>query len=114
MIGGVALFQFLLALGFPYGQASWVGQHKGVLPKNLRIGSAIAGLLLLFSLFVVLSKSSVLEIFPSSFENYYLWFISLYFVLGTIMNALSRSKVERLWAPYLAVMFLVSLRIIVA
>lgn len=113
MMGGVALFQLLLALGFPYGHIAWGGQHKGVLPTSLRIGSAIAALLFIFSILVVLSKVNILNIFPEVFEKYYMWFITTYFVLGTIMNAISRSKVERLWAPYSAVMLILSLRLVV-
>lgn len=112
MLGGVALFQALLAFGFPYGKAAWGGLHPGVLPRNLRIGSAITSLFFIFSILVVLSKARILVLFPASFENGLLWFLTLYFFIGIIMNAISRSKLERWWAPYVAVLFILSLRLL--
>lgn len=37
----LGVFQIIVALGAPYGQYVWGGQHK-VLPKGLRVGSVIA------------------------------------------------------------------------
>jgi len=41
LLGALAVFQALLALGAPLGRFAWGGQHL-VLPTPLRIGSAVA------------------------------------------------------------------------
>ncbi len=112
MLGGVALFQVLLALGLPYGAAAWGGQCKGVLTKKLRIGSALSAVFLLISASVALSKSDSFDFYSNGFVTGYLWFITIYSALGIVMNAASRSKIERIWAPYNAVMFLLGLLIL--
>ena len=34
----------------------------------------------------------------------FLWFTAIYFGIGIIMNAISRSKIERIWSLYSAVL----------
>lgn len=48
-VGFVALaaFQVALALGAPWAHLAWGGRHEGVLPGNLRIGSAAAAAFML-------------------------------------------------------------------
>ena len=41
LLGGLAVFQALLALGAPLGAFAWGGQHR-VLPTRLRVGSAVS------------------------------------------------------------------------
>jgi hypothetical protein len=41
-LAGLAVFQLLLAVGAPFGEAAWGGTHEGVLPVGLRVGSAVA------------------------------------------------------------------------
>lgn len=41
----VAIFQILLAIGLPLGEAAWGGTHR-VLPPHLRVASALSSLLL--------------------------------------------------------------------
>lgn len=105
----IAVFQILLALGAPYGEAAWGGQKGKVLPKNYRIASAFSGLFFIFSIMVVLSKIGIIELFNTSFEDSYMWFLTVYLGLGIVMNAISRSKIERYWVPVIAVMFVLSL-----
>lgn len=41
----LAMLQLALALGAPLGVAAWGGGHPGILPRRLRIASAVAGVL---------------------------------------------------------------------
>jgi len=89
------IFQMLLILGLPLGHFAWGGQHK-ILPRKLKVGSAISiGIYTFFSL-LILSKANIWQVFPQgSFLNISLWVIAIYLTAGVIMNAISRSKPER-------------------
>lgn len=103
-LSGLVVFQALLAFGAPFGKAAWGGQHDAVLPRKLRISSAISAAFLLFVISVVLSFTDIIGLYASSFEIVFLWFMAIYFGIGIIMNAISRSKIERIWSPYSAVL----------
>lgn len=107
-----AVFQILLASGSPYGEAAWGGRQGKVLPKNYRIASVFSCLFFIFSILVVLSATGIIDLFSSSFADGYMWFLTIYLGLGIIMNAISRSKKERYWAPVIAVMFILCLMIV--
>lgn len=108
-----AVFQVLLASGAPYGEAAWGGKKGKVLPRNYRIASVFSCLFFIFSILVVLSATGTMDLFSSSFVDEYMWFLTIYLGLGIIMNAISRSKKERYWAPVIAVMFILSLMIVI-
>lgn len=107
------VFQALLAVGRPYGEAAWGGQKGKVLPANYRIASVASSLFFVFSILVVLSKIGVIGLVSSAFADTYLWFLTGYLGLGTVMNAISRSKKERLWTPVVAVMFALCLMLMI-
>ena len=109
----IVIFQILLALGAPYGEAAWGGQKGKVLPNNYRIASVFSCLFLIFSILVVLSATAIIDLLSISFTDDYMWFITAYLGVGIFMNAISRSKKERYWAPIIAVMFVFSLLIVV-
>lgn len=106
----LALFQVLLIAGVPIGRYSWGGTHD-VLPKNLRIASASSiALYIVFAAFI-LSEASVVDLVENdSLVHVSMWIFTGYFFLGIFMNAISRSKKERLAmtpiAAVLAVLFL--------
>lgn len=104
LLSGLITFQILLAAGLPFGKAAWGGQHAGVLPRKLRISSAISAVFLLFVMSVVVSFTSDISLYARPFEEFFLWFMALYFGFGVIMNAISRSKIERIWSPYSAIL----------
>lgn len=103
-------FQVALVFGAPLGRFAWGGQHKGVLPRKLRIASIFSIVIYgVFALFVF-GKLDIFVINPPIL-SVGLWVFTAYFILGTIMNAVSRSKYERYTmtpiAAVLAVCFLV-------
>lgn len=102
----LGLFQFALALGAPLGHFAWGGQHR-VLPRNLRVGSLISiGLYAVFSL-IVLMRADILSAWPDrGWVIPAVWVLVAYLALGIVMNAISRSKAERLtMTPIVAVLF---------
>lgn len=94
------VFQTKIAAGAPYGHISYGGKHEGKLPKNYRIVSAVSVLLYLFFISVVLAYSSELNAYSEGFSKAFLWVMVVFFGLGTLANAASRSKPERWWALY--------------
>ncbi len=95
----LAVFQIALALGAPAGAASWGGAHPGVLPTRLRVASAVAGLFVYPPIaLVILDSGGVIDL-GWDVQPLWLWVLAGFFLLGTLANAASRSKVERLWAP---------------
>ncbi len=112
MLAGIAVFQLLLALGKPYGKYAWGGQHPGVLPMGYRIASGVSIAVYGFLISVVLSATGIINIYSDSFENTGMWAVVALSAISVLMNAVSRSKPERLWAPYAAAMLALSLIIV--
>lgn len=95
ILGGLAVFQLALILGAPMGRFAWGGQHQ-ILPKQLRISSAVAILLYAGFTLIVFNRAELITIFANSpYGNIAIWVLFAYLTLGIGMNALSRSKPER-------------------
>ena len=94
ILAALAIFQLALAFGAPLGRFAWGGQHR-ILPVRLRIGSAVS--ILVYALIDVIAWDRVgaIDVFPEPFSEVAMWVIFAYFVLGILMNAISRSKPER-------------------
>ena len=107
---GLAIFQAFLIAGRPLGQYAWGGQHT-VLPRHLRIASAVS--IILYVLFgaLLVSKAGLLAIIPEGrFLTVAMWVVTSYFALGIIMNVISRSKKERMvMTPVAIALFVVFL-----
>ncbi|QEV99422.1 hypothetical protein F6J84_04390 [Microbacterium caowuchunii] len=90
----LALFQLALALGAPLGRFAWGGAHR-ILPAKLRVGSLVSILIYGFIAVVAWGRVGAIELFPQPFAVVMMWVIFGYFVLGILMNAISRSRSER-------------------
>lgn len=90
----LAAFQFALILGAPLGRFAWGGQHR-VLPVGLRIGSAVGIAIYVLIALVALDRAAVIDTFPPRFSAVGMWLAFAYFVLGIVLNAVSRSAPER-------------------
>ena len=100
LLGIIALFQIALAAGAPWGSASWGGRHPGRLPTGYRIGSAVAGLFFYPAVAAfILDSGGVLGDETSNGGAAGLWVLAGLFGLSTVINLISPSKVERIWAP---------------
>jgi hypothetical protein len=101
LLGVVAVFQAALALGAPWGAAAWGGGNPGVLPRPLRIASAVAALVVYpLLIVVVLAAAGIIDdgwmpIDPGAA----MWALAILLGLGAVANAISRSPIERVWAP---------------
>ena len=95
LLAALAVFQGLLAAGLPLGRFAWGGQNE-VLPANLRVGSVVSIALYAFFAVLVLQAAGVVSPLPDGFAAVAIWVLTGYFVLGIGMNAISRSRPERL------------------
>lgn len=96
VLAALSVFQLALALGAPWGRFAWGGQHERELPVRLRVGSAVS--IPLYGLFavVLLDRAGLVDVLPATFSRVAAWVLFGYWVLGVIMNGVSRSKHERL------------------
>ena len=94
ILAALAVFQALLIAGRPLGRYAWGGQHE-VLPRNLRIGSAISILLYAVFAIIILESAGVADMLPDVVAEVGIWVLTAYFALGIVMNGISRSKPER-------------------
>lgn len=107
LMGALAIFQAALIAGAPLGHFAWGGQHR-VLPRRLRIGSAVA--IVLYGLFalILMMRAGLLAPWPDTgWITFASWVILAYLALGVVMNAISRSLPERLTMTPLVVALLV-------
>lgn len=96
VLAALAVFQVALALGAPIGRFAWGGQHD-VLPTRLRIGSAVSVVLYAAIGAILLAHAGAISIGLSDrVVEIAAWVVTGYFVLGILMNAISRSRPERL------------------
>jgi len=96
ILGGLIVFQLLLALGVPWGKAAWGGRHTGALPANLRWGSAVAAGILGLAMWMVLARAG--WAFPGSSASWVkivTWVFTVYFAFNIVMNVLSKSALEK-------------------
>ena len=100
LIAAIAIFQVGLAAGAPWGAAAWGGSRPGVLPKGFRIASMFSIVILALLGWIVLARDGVVEAPVSTgVVEIAAWVAAGYFLLGTLANAFSRSRPERMWAP---------------
>jgi hypothetical protein len=95
LLAALGVFQGLLVAGFPLGRFAWGGQNE-VLPTGLRIGSVVSIFLYAFFALLILQAAGRHELLPDGFAGVAIWVLTGYFVLGIGMNAISRSRPERL------------------
>lgn len=106
ILAALALFQLALAAGAPLGRFAWGGAHER-LPRRLRIASAASIFLYAVFAFVLLDRAGVADVLPDGASRIAAWVLTAYFVLGILMNAISRSRSERLVMTPVAVILAV-------
>jgi phosphoglycerol transferase MdoB-like AlkP superfamily enzyme len=109
LTGIVIIFQACLAAGMPWGAASMGGKYPGVYPPKMRIVALVNIVVLMFLAIIVLSKAGLL--FPQllPFSKIAIWFVVVFLLLGSVMNSITPSKIERIWAPVAFIQFITSL-----
>jgi hypothetical protein len=107
----LAAFQIALAAGAPWGRFAWGGQHR-VLPRKLRIGSVVSIVIYALIAFIAWERTGVTSVLPDAVAQVAMWVVFAYFVIGVLMNAISRSKPERYtMTPVVLVLAVLSLLI---
>ena len=97
LLGALAVLQIALAAGAPLGHLAWGGKYR-VLPRGLRIASAVS--VLVYALFAWIIAGAVASL--DRFGDYIpekppgIWVLTGYFGLGVVVNLVSRSRPERL------------------
>lgn len=94
LLTALAVLQLLVGFGLPLGNFVWGGAHR-VLPRKLRTGSFLSILLYLGFAILLLSRAHVLPGGENTAIVVLTWVLFAYFTLGILMNAISRSPVER-------------------
>ena len=97
--GIVILFQGCLAAGLPWGKASMGGKYPGKYPPKMRMVAVINMILLSFIATIVLSEADLMFPQLKTISGIGIWFVVIFFFIGTIINTITPSKIERIWAP---------------
>jgi hypothetical protein len=107
---GIAAFQAALSVGAPLGHAAWGGKYRR-LPPSLRVGSAIAIVVWLMAASIVLGHAGFdVPSPPEAVRAWAIWVVVGLLLVGTVMNAASRSGWERfVWAPVSFVLALLTI-----
>jgi uncharacterized membrane protein YecN with MAPEG domain len=95
VIALLVLFQLALALGAPWGRFAWGGRNDGVLPRKLRIASAVSIAIYVLLVLPALDLAGIVDVAPAGPSRIAAWVVFAYLALGVLMNAASRSRAER-------------------
>ena len=95
LLGGLAVLQLLLVAGAPLGRFAWGGAHV-VLPRTLRIGSAVSVALYAVFALLMLQAAGALAVLPRGLAGVGIWVVTVWLAVGIGMNAVSPSRAERL------------------
>jgi hypothetical protein len=95
ILAGLTVFQVALAAGAPLGHFAWGGQHR-TLSTGLRIGSIVSIVIYAGIAAVVLAKTGLWSWLPAEWAQILCWIVLAYLALGIPLNAISRSRPERI------------------
>jgi len=92
----ISVLQLLLAIGLPLGKLAYGGKYER-LPTNMRIMSLVAiGIFALGSI-SVLERAGMITVFNNLILTLVIvWIIAIYLAFNTLLNAISKSKQEKL------------------
>jgi hypothetical protein len=107
--GIVIIFQGCLTAGVPWGEASMGGKYPGKYPPKMRIIAVINIILLSFITTIVLSEADLMLPQLKPISGIGIWFVVVFFFIGTIINTITPSKIERIWAPVALIQMITAL-----
>ena len=90
LLAALAVLQILAASGLPLGRFGWGGQHR-VLPRGLRVASAVSVLVYAGLAALLLSRAGVLPAGGSAAVIVLTWVVFAFFAASVALNAISRS-----------------------
>jgi hypothetical protein len=110
LVSVVIAFQLALAAGASWGHLTWGGKFSGQLPKRMRGVAVFSALLLVAFAVIVETQAGVILPQWQGLSQILIWVVVAYCALGTVMNAITPSKWERLiWLPVVLVTLVCSL-----
>lgn len=110
LIGIVILFHLCLVIGMPWGKATMGGKYPGKLPNGMRIISVISMIILFILAIIVLAKADLVIYEFKSISSVAIWFVVGFSAIGTILNIITPSKIERnIWGPTTALLLITSI-----
>jgi len=105
----VFCFQIALVLGAPWGHLTLGGRYAGRLPIRTRGFAAFSALLIAAFAAIVLSRGGLVLPGCESAARIGIWFVVGYSAVGIFLNAMSKSRWERiLWIPVSVLMLVCS------
>lgn len=107
--GVVIIFQLCLAAGMPWGEASMGGKFPGKYPPKMKLVAIINILVLSFFTAIVLSRADIVLPQMRSFSEKAIWGVAFFSLTGTIMNTITPSRIERIWAPVALIQLITSI-----
>jgi len=116
LVAALVLFQAALACGAPWGRAAYGGQ-AAELPARLRVSSAVAVVFWSAVALVVLRRAGlpVWAPLPDAWLPAAAWVIVALAALAVVMNAITRSRIERaIWLPVSVVLLASTLTVALA
>ena len=103
-------FQLALAAGAPWGEYAMGGRYPGRFPPAMRVAAVVQAVLLGVLALVVLDKAGVVALGWTASFPWLAWVPVVVSLLSAVMNAATRSRLERrLWLPVAIVMLLSSI-----
>ncbi len=94
ILAALAVFQLALAAGAPLGRFAWGGQNR-VLPTRMRIGSVSSVIIYALIAAVALDRVGQIDVVPDIVSRVAMWVVFGYFMVGIVLNLLSKSRSER-------------------
>ena len=79
------------------------GKYPGVYPKKMRVVAVVNMILLIVLLMIVLVNAGLIIQRFMTFSEIAIWFVVGFYGLGTALNTITPSKIERIWAPVAAI-----------
>jgi hypothetical protein len=112
LTAGVMLFQLALALGAPWGAYAMGGAFPGVFPPAMRVAALVQIAVLGVVALVILARAGLILPAWRRASRWLAWVVVGLLAVGTILNLITPSRMERLiWAPVAAALFLSALRV---
>ena len=105
----IIIFQGCLVAGMPWGTASMGGKFPGKYPPKMRIVAVINMIILFFIALIVLIRADILVSQLMPFSKIAIWFVIIYSGIGTVLNTITPSKIERIWAPVAGIQLITSI-----
>lgn len=113
LFGGLVVFQLALAAGAPWGAAAYGGQSSR-LPTRLRVSSAVAAVVWA-ALALCVGRTAGIPVWaplPDPALPVVCWVVVGLTVVAVVLNAITRSRVERaIWLPVSAVLLVATVAV---